>query len=87
MIERPLHIPDAPGSYQFYNRESQAIYVGKARSLKNRISSYFVNPERLHERTRQMMRNAVRVEWIQVNSELDALLLEHSLIKTHQPKY
>ncbi len=61
--------------------------MGKARSLKNRVSSYFANPERLHERTRQMMENAVRVEWIQVNTELDALLLEHSLIKAHKPKY
>ncbi|MGA1551874.1 MAG: excinuclease ABC subunit UvrC [Ilumatobacteraceae bacterium] len=87
MVERPPvgTIPDAPGSYQFIDRHGQVIYVGKASSLRSRLSSYFQAPDRLHPRTRQMVETAERVEWTIVRNEVEALMLEYSLIKRHHP--
>ena len=81
MVERPPtgSIPDAPGSYQFRDRDGRIIYVGKAKSLRNRLSNYF--QKNLPTRTAQMVRTAETVEWIQVENELEALMLEYSLIK------
>ena len=88
MIERPAAgtVPDAPGSYQFLDSEGNVIYVGKAKSLRNRLNSYFGRPDRLAPRTAQMMGEAAEVEWIRVNNELEALLLEFTLIKEHRPR-
>ncbi|MGO9150585.1 MAG: excinuclease ABC subunit C, partial [Acidimicrobiales bacterium] len=66
MLERPESIPDAPGSYQFKDASGRIIYVGKARSLKSRVSSYFQDPAHLHPRTAQMVDRAASVEWIVV---------------------
>jgi excinuclease ABC subunit C len=80
-------IPDAPGSYQFKDREGRVIYVGKASSLKARLSSYFQKPSALHPRTAQMVATAQTVEWIQVRNDVEALMLEYNLIKEHRPRF
>ena len=80
-------IPDAPGSYQFRDADGRVVYVGKARSLRQRLSSYFGNPALLAPRTAQMVAAAATVEWIQVANDVEALLLEYSLIKQHRPRF
>jgi excinuclease ABC subunit C len=89
MFQRPAAgtIPDAPGSYQFKDAQGRIIYVGKARSLRQRLSNYFQNPALLHPRTAQMVATAESVEWIQVRNEVEALMLEFSLIKEHRPRF
>ncbi len=89
MIERPPTgtIPDTPGSYQFKDEHGRIIYVGKAKSLRSRLSNYFQNPRNLQTRTRQMVETAESVEWIQVANEVEALMLEYSLIQRHQPRF
>ena len=80
-------IPDAPGSYQFKDAEGRVVYVGKARSLRQRLSNYFQDPRHLPPRTASMVANAETVEWIQVRNEVEALMLEYSLIKQHRPRF
>jgi len=89
MLNRPPagSIPDAAGSYQFKDRHGRLIYVGKAKSLRSRLGSYFQNPAHLPPRTAQMVAEAVSVEWIQVDNEVEALMLEYSLIQQHQPRF
>lgn len=89
MVQRPPagSIPDTPGSYQFKDAEGRVIYVGKAKSLRSRLSSYFQDPRNLHMRTRQMVETAETVEWIQVANEVEALMLEFSLIQRHKPRF
>src|SRR5436190_1714296 len=89
MIQRPPAgtIPDAPGSYQFKDADGRVIYVGKAKSLRSRLSNYFVNPATLPPRTAQMVATAETVEWIQVRNDVEALMLEYSLIKQHRPRF
>jgi len=89
MVQRPPagSIPDTPGSYQFKDAEGRVIYVGKAKSLRSRLSNYFQNPHNLHSRTRQMVETAETVEWIQVANEVEALMLEFSLIQRHKPRF
>jgi excinuclease ABC subunit C len=80
-------IPDAPGSYQFKDADGRVIYVGKAASLRQRLSNYFADPRTLPPRTAQMVASAQTVEWIQVRNEVEALMLEYSLIKQHRPRF
>jgi excinuclease ABC subunit C len=80
-------IPDAPGSYQFYDAEGRVLYVGKAKSLRHRLPNYWQDAARLPPRTAQMVAQADHVEWVVVDSEVDALILEHSLIQAHLPRY
>ncbi|MEI2639439.1 MAG: excinuclease ABC subunit UvrC [Microthrixaceae bacterium] len=89
MLERPPSgtIPDTPGSYQFRDAEGRVIYVGKAKSLRSRLSNYFADPRTLHPRTAQMVAAAASVEWIQVRNEVEALMLEYSLIKRYKPRF
>ena len=89
MVERPPagSIPDTPGSYQFKDAHGRVIYVGKAKSLRQRLSNYFADPRTLPVRTAQMVRTAESVEWIQVRNEVEALMLEYSLIKQHRPRF
>jgi excinuclease ABC subunit C len=89
MVQRPPAgtIPDTPGSYQFKDRDGRVIYVGKARSLRSRLSNYFVNPASLPARTASMVAAAETVEWIQVRNDVEALMLEYSLIKRYQPRF
>ena len=89
MLERPqtASIPDAPGSYQFLDADGRVLYVGKAKSLRSRLNSYFADPATLAPRTAQMLSSAHSVQWTQVASEVDAVMLECSLIKEHRPRY
>jgi len=89
MVQRPEpgSIPTAPGSYQFKDRDGRVIYVGKAKNLRSRLSSYFGAPELLADRTRQMVVTAATVEWIEVRNEVEALFLEYNLIKRHAPRF
>jgi excinuclease ABC subunit C len=89
MVTRPPAgtIPDAPGSYQFKDAEGRVIYVGKAKSLRQRLSNYFQSPAALPPRTAQMVSTAETVEWIQVRNDVEALMLEYSLIKQHRPRF
>ena len=87
MVQRPANIPDTPGSYQFKDAEGRVLYVGKAKSLRSRLSNYFVNPALLPPRTAQMVTTSATVEWIEVRNELEALMLEFNLIKQHRPRF
>jgi len=89
MLKRPPAgtIPEAPGSYQFKDAHGRVIYVGKAANLRQRLSNYFSDPRTLHSRTADMVANAVSVEWVIVRNEVEALMLEHSLIKEHDPRF
>ena len=87
MLERPQSVPDAPGSYQFKDAAGRIIYVGKARSLRSRLSNYFQDPAHLNPRTAQMMERATSVEWIVVGSDVEAIMLEYNLIKAHRPRF
>ena len=79
-------MPDAPGCYQYLNDEGTIIYVGKAKNLKRRVSSYF-NKEQQTMKTRLLVSKIADIKYIVVNSETDALLLENNLIKKHKPRY
>lgn len=82
---RPAAVPDEPGVYRFFDKDDRVIYVGKARSLKNRLNSYF--QKNLTEKTRRMVESAVRVDWTVVSSEVEALQLEFSWIKSEAPPF
>ena len=81
-----LLLPDSPGVYQFFNAEGVIIYVGKAKNLKRRVSSYF---NKVHDsvKTNILVKNICDLKYIVVNSENEALLLENNLIKKYQPRY
>ncbi len=80
-------LPDKPGVYQYYGNEGELIYIGKAKSLKKRVSSYFNKQLYESSRTARLVRQITDIKVIIVDSEMDALLLENNLIKKHQPKY
>lgn len=88
-MEKPpsQSIPAEPGSYQFKDELGRVIYVGKATNLRSRVGSYFVDTSSLHPRTANMVAAASSVEWIAVHNELEALILEFTLVKEHQPKF
>ena len=79
-------LPSTPGVYQYFDKEDKIIYVGKAKNLKKRVSSYFT---KTHDsgKTRVLVKNIVRIKHIVVNTETDALLLENNLIKKYKPRY
>ena len=80
-------LPDSPGVYQFYDKDNKLLYIGKAKSLKKRVVSYFREDSNVNGKTKVMVRKITDVRTIVVDSEMDALLLENSLIKKHQPRY
>ena len=79
-------LPGKPGVYQFYDKTGTILYVGKAKDLKKRVSSYF-NKQQEYGKTRALVRQIVNIEYIVVDTEMDALLLENNLIKKYQPRY
>lgn len=81
------NIPQKPGVYRFYSKEFVVIYVGKAKNLKSRVSSYFNDLAGHNRKTIKMVSEIDQIEFTIVNTEFDALLLENSLIKEYQPKY
>lgn len=80
------NLPESPGIYQYLNSELKVIYVGKAKNLKRRVSSYF-NKDQISAKTRILVTKICDIKYIVVNSEEDALLLENNLIKRYKPKY
>jgi excinuclease ABC subunit C len=84
---RPGEIPDSPGVYKFRDEHRRVIYVGKAKSLRQRLASYFQDLAGLHPRTRTMVTTAASVEWTVVSTEVEALQLEYSWIKEFDPRF
>jgi excinuclease ABC subunit C len=84
---KPEAIPDRPGVYLFRDRDGRVIYVGKAISLRKRTASYFQPMRHLHPRTAAMVEASATLEWVLVQSEVEALQLEYNLIKQHRPRY
>ena len=80
-------IPKDPGVYRFYDKEETILYVGKAKNLKNRLSSYFGNKKHQAHKTRTMVKNADHIDYTIVQTETDALILEATMIKKYQPRY
>jgi excinuclease ABC subunit C len=80
-------IPDAPGVYRFRDPTGRVIYVGKAKSLRSRLNSYFADPVGLHPRTQQMVTTAGSVDWITVGTEVEALQQEFTWIKQYDPRF
>ncbi len=85
--EQVAALPFEPGVYQFLDRNDTIIYVGKAKSLRKRVSSYFANNKEHSAKVKVLVKQICDIRHIVVNSEQDALLLENSLIKAHQPRY
>ncbi|UUU21191.1 excinuclease ABC subunit UvrC [Streptomyces sp. DSM 40750] len=83
----PGQIPDSPGVYKFRDEHRRVIYVGKAKSLRQRLANYFQDLAGLHPRTRSMVTTAASVEWTVVSTEVEALQLEYSWIKEYDPRF
>ncbi len=83
----PGTIPDDPGVYRFCDAQGRVIYVGKAKSLRSRLNSYFADLTMLHPRTRQMVSSAADVSWTVVATEVEALQLEYNWIKEYDPRF
>jgi len=80
-------LPERPGIYEYYDKDGVIIYVGKAKNLKKRVSSYFTRDESLTGKVRILVQKIVDIRYVVVDTELDALLLENNLIKKYQPRY
>jgi len=80
-------LPHQPGIYKYFNADDVIIYIGKAKDLRKRVSSYFTKAAGINRKTLKLVSEVAMLEVVIVNSEFDALLLENSLIKQHQPKY
>jgi excinuclease ABC subunit C len=83
----PGSIPESPGVYRFRDERGRVVYVGKAKSLRSRLNSYFADFASLHPRTQSMLRAAARVDWTVVTTEVEALQLEYSWIKEFDPRF
>lgn len=84
---RPVDIPTSPGVYRFFDAFGNVLYVGKAKNLRNRVGSYFVDLESKHFRTQTMVRTAARVDWTVVSTEVEALQLEYTWIQQFDPRF
>jgi len=82
-----LSLPLEPGVYQFYDQSKQIVYIGKAVNLRRRVLSYWQNYRQLTPAKQQLVDSVAAIKWQETDSEIEALLLEASLIKKHQPKY
>jgi excinuclease ABC subunit C len=80
-------IPHKPGVYQYWDSENELIYIGKAKDLRNRVSSYFVKDHNVNAKTRVLVSKIRKITFTIVDTEIDAWLLENSMIKKHQPRY
>lgn len=80
-------IPVDPGVYRWFDENDRILYVGKAKNLRSRLTSYFAKPETLHERTRRMVQSATRIDWTIVKTEFEALQLEFTWIKQFNPPF
>ena len=80
-------LPTLPGVYHFFNEDKKIIYIGKAKNLRNRVRSYFQSKKHQQAKTISLVRKIADLEWIVVRNEVEALMTEANLIKTHRPKY
>src|SRR4051812_702836 len=80
-------LPGQPGIYKYLSEHGEIIYIGKAKDLKKRVTSYFVHSQQHTHRIKRMIHGIAKIEFVIVNTEQDAFLLENSLIKKHQPRY
>jgi len=80
-------LPDSPGIYRYYNKEEELIYVGKAKNLKKRVTSYFTKQSQYNRKTEKLVSEIKKIEFTLANTEFEALLLENNFIKQYQPKY
>src|SRR6186997_1954873 len=80
-------LPESPGVYRFYDKEDILIYIGKAKSIKKRVTSYFSKSSGINRKTQRLVSEIVRIDFTVSNTEFDALLLENNFIKQNQPKY
>ncbi len=87
LLEKVSHLPTTPGVYLWRDQYNRIIYVGKAINLRNRVRSYVRNDANRAPKVAAMMKRAVDVEIIQTKTEMEALILENTLIKEHEPKY
>lgn len=87
ILEYIKEIPQLPGVYRYFDKDDELIYVGKAKKLKNRVTSYFQNISQHNRKTLRLIAQIQRIEYTIVENEFDALLLENSLIKKNQPRY
>ena len=86
-VDQRSNLPNSPGVYKFFDSSDQLIYVGKAKSIRKRVGSYFSKSHQLNRKTRKLISEIVAIEYTLANTEFDALLLENNLIKENQPKY
>ncbi len=82
---KKLNLPASPGSYQFYNTKGEVVYIGKAANLKNRVFSYWRENVDLSPAKIEMLKAVERINWIETDTEVDALLLEANMVKKYQP--
>ena len=87
LLDKVYKIPASPGIYQYFNEQGKIIYIGKAKNLKNRVRSYFHSFQSQSPKTQALVEKIVDVEIIIVSSEVEALILEDTLIKKHRPRY
>ena len=85
--EKIVQVPTAPGVYQFFNKNGDILYIGKAKNLRNRIRSYFQNSDKQTSKNTTMINHVCNFEWIVLRSEVEALLTEANLIKVNSPRY
>lgn len=84
---KKLNIPTGPGCYQYFNKQGKLIYIGKAVNLRSRVLSYWRSSARHSPAKAKMVKEIAKIKWIEVDSEIEALLLEANLVKKHQPYY
>ena len=87
LAQKLENLPTNPGCYLYKDKDGAIIYVGKAINLRNRVRSYFQKSASHSPKTKRLVQAIVDMEWIVVDTELEALILECSLIKKHRPKY
>jgi len=84
---KKINIPASPGSYQFYSKKGEIIYIGKAANLRSRVLSYWLKSANHTPAKYSMLKRIVKIKWIETESEIEALLLESNLVKKYQPYY
>ncbi|MEI6596637.1 MAG: excinuclease ABC subunit UvrC [bacterium] len=84
---KKIKIPTTPGCYKFFNKDGDIIYIGKAANLKNRVFSYWQKSTNLSPAKYSMLKRIVKINWLETDSEIEALLLESNLVKKHQPYF
>lgn len=87
LVDLVNHLPGKPGVYQFLNANGEILYIGKAKSLRKRVASYFSTPDSRHYKQDVLVKKIVEIRYILVENESEALLLENNLIKEYKPKY